>query len=365
VLASHKINLTERLREGNILSPAECEFIVKASKLKSTVIIPETTNYEEIDNKPKSNRLVSLEKYRAPMKSLDPDAYVDAPTTAIRLGYIRAFLIWRANREILRSSSLIRTNLIELRNLVDVELKNMTPTVSGRTTLGGRMGIDLKSQVLLRHVVMPDHPQNPWKSEFTKARNQLIINALLTLGIRRGELLGLRVTDLRPQMQEIFIMRRPDDAQDSRLDEPNTKTRDRLLPLTTDLYRLVKVYLSLRHEIVRGSHNFLIVANNSNPLSKSGLQRIFDELNNIPGFPMVGPHILRHTFFENLAEELTLAGIGDTEILGYLRQQGGWSDTSNTPSNYIKRFAQERANEAAMSLQEKLLINFSSGVLDE
>lgn len=357
VLHANKINLHKRLSEESFLNPAECELIAKVSKLKSAAIITKTKEFQEVDKTRKINSVVTMEKYRLSMKSGVHEAYVDASTAAIRLGYIRAFLFWRINREILRSTRNIKTSLIELRNFVDVELKNKTPTVKGRTTLGDRMGINQKSQNYLRQIVKTEHPQNPWKSEFIRARNQLIVNALLSLGIRRGELLGLQMNDLKPQIQEIHILRRPDDEHDFRLDEPNTKTRDRILPLSDDLYRLVKAYMPLRHAIVHGSHNFLIVTNIGNPLSKSGLQRVFDDLNSIPELPVVVPHILRHTFFENLADELSRAGIGDIEILSYLRQQGGWSDTSDTPRRYTKRFAQERANKASLSMQKKLLIN--------
>jgi len=365
VLESNKINLTERLAGGSLLDPAECELIAKSSKLKSSAIFTLTIESKGIDKKREVNSSNALEKVRAAMKPDDREVYVDASTTAIRLGYIRAFLLWRTNREILRSSKNIKMSMIELRNFVDAELKNKTPTTIGRATLGNRMGIDQKDQKLLQHTVTHSHPHNPWKSEFIRTRNHLIINALLTLGIRRGELLGLRMCDLKPQLHEIHILRRPDDKNDSRLDEPNTKTRDRILPLSDNLYQLMKAYMPLRHAIVRGSHNFLLVANNGNPLSKSGLQRTFDELNKIPDLPEVGPHILRHTFFENLADELSRAGIGDVEILGYLRQQGGWSDTSNTPRRYTKRFTQERANKAILSMQRKLLINFPPEELNE
>jgi integrase len=195
--------------------------------------------------------------------------------------------------------------------------------------------------------------------EFIRTRNQLIVNAFLALGVRRGELLGARVNDLKPQMQEILILRRPDDSNDPRLDEPNTKTRDRVLPLSAELYRLVKAYLPLRHAVVRGAHDFLFVANTGEPISKSGLNRLFCALNEVPGLPKVEPHILRHSFFENLADDLHRAGKGDAEMLGYLRQQGGWSDTSDTPFRYIKRFVQERAREASLSMQERLLIKAS------
>lgn len=357
VLRTHKINLTERLRAGRLFDPAECEVIAKVARQKTSAMAIEMLDSEESASRGAARKLIALEKYRGAMTVRDRDPDVEAETSAIRMGYIRAFLKWRVNREILRATGDRKVGLIALRDLVDAELKNNSPTASGRSTLGDRMGISHESQALLRAVVTSNHPQNPWTGDFIRVRNQLIVNMLLALGVRRGELLGLRIGDLKVRMQEVLILRRPDDVNDPRLDEPNTKTRDRVLPLSADLYLLVKEYLPLRHAVVRGAHSFLLAANTGEPLSKSGLNRIFRALNEVPGLPKIEPHILRHSFCENLADDLHRAGKGDVEILGYLRQQGGWSDTSDTPRRYTKRFAQERAHEASLSMQKRLLTN--------
>ena len=368
VFRNHKINLTERLRAGCLIDPQECEAISKAAKQKTSAAAIEVVGHEdeeENDSQRGVNRVVTLEKFRAAMTIRDRDSDVGAGTTAIRMGYIRAFLNWRVNREILRAKGERRVSLITLRDLVDAELKNKTPTVSSRATLGDRMGINRETQAYLLRIVTPTHALNPWLRDFIRVRNQLIVNTFLSLGVRRGELLGLRIGDFDPRKQEVLILRRPDDADDPRLDEPNTKTRDRVLPLSADLYGLVKAYVPLRHEIVRGAHDFLFVADTGEPLSKSALNRLFRVLDRIPDLTKIEPHILRHTFCENLADDLYKAGKGDVEILAYLRQQGGWSDTSDTPRRYTKRFAQERAHEASLSMQQKLFVNVPSEGWDE
>jgi integrase len=45
-------------------------------------------------------------------------------------------------------------------------------------------------------VIEPDHPENPFESK-VRFRNYLILGLLLDLGIRRGELLGIRIEDCR------------------------------------------------------------------------------------------------------------------------------------------------------------------------
>jgi hypothetical protein len=50
-------------------------------------------------------------------------AEVGPSTTAIRLGYIREFLMWRINAEILRATPKERPNLAALRDLTEQEIR--------------------------------------------------------------------------------------------------------------------------------------------------------------------------------------------------------------------------------------------------
>lgn len=354
VLRSRNVNLTQRLRVGAYLSIEEIEAILKAAKKKTFPPEVASSSFTADATPKRTNKISSLEKVRMKMSTDSSDQDVDSNTTSIRMGYIKAFLRWRIRREILRSTGAKRKELLALGDLVDSEIKNKTPSPTSRATLHARMGIDRNTQISLLDTVMPDAPENPWAGGFISSRNQLIINSFISLGIRRSELLGLRTGDFKPQTHDLLILRRPDDISDPRLNEPNTKTRDRVLPITPDLYALVKAYLLLRHTKVNGRHDFLLVANTGAPLSKSEINRIFRALDRFPELQNITPHILRHTFFENLAEDLNSSGHSDTEILNYLRRLGGWSDTSNTPLRYIKRFVQERANKAGLAVQRKL-----------
>jgi len=354
VLHSRKINFVERFREGRYLDSGEIEAIAAAARQRQATIMSETVKESEADIRRTARNVVSLEKMRMVLPVREKGSDVDAGTTAIRMGYIRAFLKWRANQGILRATGERKASLIMLRDLVDADLQNRTPAVGRRANVGDRMGIGVEARDQLLRVVTMADSQNPWRGEFIRARNQFVVNAFLALGVRRSELLGVRTGDFRPLMQELLILRRPDDEDDPRLNEPNVKTRDRVLPVSTELYRMMKSYLILRHEIVQGAHDFLVVSQNGDPLGKTEVNRIFRAFDSIPGLPKVTPHILRHTFCENLAADLHAAGKADEEILVYLRRLGGWSDISNMPCRYTKRFAQERAAAAGMSLQRRL-----------
>ncbi|SHM86867.1 Phage integrase family protein [Duganella sacchari] len=353
-LQFRKVNLSERLRTGNILSLAEVEAISKMCR--QTVAASVKYLEDDVDlNDQKVNKVSSLEKFRMARAKRPRGGSVSAGTTAIRLGYIREYLKWRVNNVIARAENEKKANLLALRNLIDDELQNKTPAVTERANEGRRMGLGRQTQERLLRIIAPTDLQNPWTGKGIRLRNQFIVFAILALGVRRGELLGLRVGDFNSQTREVLILRRPDDEDDPRLNEPNTKTRDRVLPVSYPLHVLLKAYLMVRHELVRGKHDFLIVTNSGAPMSKSELNRIFSTLNEYFS-EKISPHVLRHTFFDNLAEDLSRANKSDVEINNILTQLGGWSETSDSPRRYTKRFSQERAAEAALALQEKLNI---------
>lgn len=94
---------------------------------------------------------------------------------------------------------------------------------------GDREGMKRAAVVQLRRVIEPDHPDNPFRAD-VRFRNYLIVRLLLDLGIRRGELLGIRVEDLELGSNgTVMVHRRPDDPLDPRTRKPNTKTESRLL----------------------------------------------------------------------------------------------------------------------------------------
>lgn len=186
---------------------------------------------------------------------------------------------------------------------------------------------------------------------------------MIELGVRRGELLGVRIEDVNTQRNELFIYRRPDDLTDPRLVEPNTKTRDRLLAISDDLAYQIRQYVAIRRNIPGArKHGFLLVANGSGkPMSFSAFNRIFKVLQQLsPLLKYIYPHILRHTFNDNLSDLFDRAKTPPDQEIQIRNRLNGWADKSQMAIVYTKRHTQQKANEAIISMQEHLTVGASN-----
>lgn len=78
-----------------------------------------------------------------------------------------------------------------------------------------------------------------------RQRNYLIVLLLAMLGVRRGELLKLRVSDclLSGDAPAVRIVRAPDDPADPRVAEPQVKTEPRHVPCDRSLARILNDYI--------------------------------------------------------------------------------------------------------------------------
>jgi integrase len=353
VLGRLKIDLDERLGQARLLELGEIEELVRWCRLPLDA-------FTEEEEQPKlASRVVSLEKVR--MKSTAPGpAEVDPNTVAIRIHYIRDYLKWRADGHMLKlGRNRADPSLSNLKINSEIVLRSLDeriPPSTGRNTVGQRQGMSETELATLIDVIQPGSPENPWKGDHAKERNALIVRWLLGLGIRRGELLGVRVSDVDFQANEVLIARRADDLDDPRANEPNTKTRDRLLSLEEDLAVLTRRYVTGARRHIEGArkHDYLFVANGTGaPLSFSALNKIFVILRTkCPNLPDdLSPHVFRHTWNDEFSAVMDKRQVAEEAEKKMRSQMMGWSETSGTAAVYTRRHTEKKAKEASLALQ--------------
>lgn len=189
-------------------------------------------------------------------------------------------------------------------------------------------------------------------SAHTRLRNWLMFEVALELGIRRGELLKLRLDSLpRGGDDGIRVLRRPDDPHDSRSKEPAVKTAERVIPASRNLLTAIRAYLTYPRPLgrVSGRSPYLFVARSGSPVSMDTADDVIAAIGKHSGVSPLSWHRLRHTWAERMAEAFARQPNGMDRLV-YL---GGWTNP-HSATRYIQRALARQAKEAVRSYHRKL-----------
>ncbi len=350
------IDLDARLAEGRLLDVGELDALVNLAGMKQEGL----DDLSAAVARPVGGRrtVVSLEKARMRNKPAEASPQVVAETKGIRLMYIRDYFAWLARRALLKADYRLPLYqaLSETARLVIGQLSARLPSSSQRNELGARQGVSAEVRQRIVEVTHPDSPENPWKNEHVRIRNHLIFMWLLELGMRKGELLGVRLDDINLRSGEVEISRRPDDPDEFRLDPPENKGKDRLLALGDGLADLTQAYVHGPRRGILGARKnpYLLVATGTGkPLTKAAVSKLFVELRRkVPGLPEeLCPHVLRHTWNDAFSEFMDERGVSPEEEEKMRRQQMGWTDRSKMAAVYTRRHTRRKTNEASLAMQ--------------
>ena len=214
----------------------------------------------------------------------------------------------------------------------------------------------------LLEIVRPGSELNPFGRK-VQARNRLIIILLLYLGIRRGELLNIRIQDIDFNSNHLAIVRRADDKADVRVQSPNAKTQSRRLPLSDVLMKELHSYITKDRRSVPGAgkHDYLMVTHKEGsssgmPLSISGYQKVVSDLRSqFPELSEITGHMLRHTWNRNFSEKLDAMTDSPSpekqeQVRSFLM---GWKQGSGTAATYNRRFVEQAGHKASLAMQER------------
>jgi len=185
-----------------------------------------------------------------------------------------------------------------------------------------------------------------------RLRNWLMFEVALELGIRRGELLKLRLDSLpRGAGDGILVLRRPDDPNDSRAHEPAVKTAERVLPASRGLLSAIRAYLTYPAPLgrVAGRSPYLFVARSGAPLSSDRADDVIVAIGRASGVQPLSWHRLRHTWAERMAEIMADQPNGMDRLV-YL---GGWRNAASA-ARYIQKAIARQAHSALRAYHKTL-----------
>lgn len=354
--SSRGIDLAERFSTGQFLDLHELDDIVRTTYRPSSW--HSTGNTARFADRP-PRKITHLDRVRA-RKTLSSSEKTAATTTvAIRLLYLNSYLSWYGNRV---AGNICRT--LEQKNdyvrMLNEFLERLRARIPKSRSNSRREGLTSQQKSRLLEVTFPAHPENPWDSEFVRVRNQLFVLWGLGTGLRRGELLGLRIGRLNFRKNMADIVRRPDDKHDSRTHQPNTKTMERSIGFSEELAYVTHEYIVKFRAEIRGArkHDFLFVADRTGaPLSLTALSKVFRQLR--IKHPDIGEaltsHALRHTWNEDFSDIADSANLREEDERRARNHAMGWSEHSKSADYYLHRRTQQKATAASIRIQKAVI----------
>lgn len=230
-------------------------------------------------------------------------------------------------------------------------------------------GLSHQERNRLLEVMHPDGSENPFANEALKLRNYIILLLGLELGLRRSEMLLVKISDIRWHSRELLVVNLENEDIDLRTLAPQFKTHERMLQMGDELIWALQTYADTCRVSKKGlskakKHPFLLVSHRRNeggPLSIKALDGVLPRVGKVvPELEHVHLHVLRHdavyTLLESMRKELEILTPEDrtTTVQKVLTYAFGWSPESNMPSLYGAKFWKEEADKAMKKRSDRL-----------
>lgn len=121
---------------------------------------------------------------------------------------------------------------------------------------------------------------------FSGLRDKLVLELLYGTGIRLAELLGLKTSDIDTYNQQLKVL--------------GKRNKERIIPMTNPLAKLIKEYLEERKNAF-SEDDTLIITDKGKAAYPMFIQRLVTEkLSSVTSLKQKSPHVLRHSFATHL-----------------------------------------------------------------
>jgi integrase/recombinase XerC len=121
-------------------------------------------------------------------------------------------------------------------------------------------------------------------SEFRRVRDRAILAALIYCGLRRQELLNLRVSDVNIEDRSLLVQR-------------GKGQKSRVIPLCQEVVPPLLEWMAMRRKLTRCQHDALFATDQHQRVGDNTLRHLLEEVKAIAGMrddPRIKPHSIRH-----------------------------------------------------------------------
>ena len=241
-------------------------------------------DYLEIEKKYSSN---TIEAYRNDLNVFARFLIDEFDVTNINntnYSYIRSWIVDLVNKGI--SNRSINRKITSLNSyfkfVLKIDLINENPLTNHKALkTQKKIQLPFSENEMLSVLDLDNYEDN-----FTGIRDRLIIDLFYTTGIRRIELIQLKISDLNINNKHIKVL--------------GKRNKERIIPLIDSTINILNKYLSYRDEL-KSEETFLFITNKGKPVYEKLIYRIINKyFDTISTKVKKSPHIIRHSFATHL-----------------------------------------------------------------
>ena len=241
-------------------------------------------DYLEIEKKYSSN---TIEAYRNDLNVFARFLIDEFDVTNINntnYTYIRSWIVDLVNKGI--SNRSINRKITSLNSyfkfVLKIDLINENPLTNHKALkTQKKIQLPFSENEMLSVLDLDNYEDN-----FTGIRDRLIIDLFYTTGIRRIELIQLKMSDLNINNKHIKVL--------------GKRNKERIIPLIDSTISILNKYLSYRDEL-KSEETFLFITNKGKPVYEKLIYRIINKyFDTISTKVKKSPHIIRHSFATHL-----------------------------------------------------------------
>ena len=357
--ADKGINLVNRVADAEFLSRVEVEDFIRACKL-----------YADDSASQESSNVVSITDKRirdAIHATANSHSQVSAHTFRQRLIRLRSYIEYlyvchhydQADTENkVKTDGKFRAFELYINKFISGTRKDNTIT---KDTFESVISTDKFFDLL--ETIKESSPKNPFKS--SRLRNQIIMQILIDTGVRVGAILKLKISDLVDDWDNprFLITRTPDDVTDTRRMPAANKTKALSVSVSSDLMKLIKLYIST----VRASHSsahehdFVFISekgvSSGPPISYKAIHKLVHKFGDAIGIKL-HPHKLRHKWNEVFTDKAEEAGYDAEQIEDMRKYSMGWVEDSKMVQTYNEFKLAVKVQELSAKNQRKSVPSF-------
>jgi integrase/recombinase XerC len=185
-------------------------------------------------------------------------------------------------RSVNRKISTLKSFYKFLKKRALIEINPMQKVIAPKTSKRLPVYVEQQSmQNLLRHDWFAD--------DFSGQRDRLIIELFYNTGIRRDELINIKLSDVNLSQKLLKVL--------------GKGNKERLIPFDEKLAEIIRTYLLLRKEMTEENIYLLLSDKGAKMNPKLVYNKVKHYLSLITTLDKKSPHVLRHTFATHLTNE--------------------------------------------------------------